>query len=114
MIVAITKESQIKQHLEPASHFEDPPGDPGNVERHQQQINETLTGYGKSVALVALNIFDLCGQVEDWGLQSNQGDLVFGASNRLFLTETGWVASESHCNKWFLEEFAKRGFGTIR
>jgi hypothetical protein len=52
----------------------------------------------------AQEIFEACGVPDDF---CHQIGLVFGGTNRIKLTRSGWVAEYSHCTEEFLDKFER-------
>lgn len=57
---------------------------------------------GIAVYEKAQEIFEACGVPDDF---SHQTGLVFGSTNRIKLTRSGWVADHSYCTEKFLDAF---------
>ena len=57
---------------------------------------------------MAHDIFDQCGQPDDYGVQHvGNHCIIFGGWNRVVLNSGGWSASESHCTVDFYDRFEK-------
>jgi hypothetical protein len=66
--------------------------------------DKQLKELGHHVAEEAYAIFCKCGAESDFCMQNPDGG-IFGAVNRLRITEHGWHASEFHCTDRFLNKW---------
>jgi len=57
---------------------------------------------GVEVYETAQEIFEACGVPDDF---CHQTGLVFGGTNRIKLTRSGWVAEHEYCTEEFLDAF---------
>jgi hypothetical protein len=65
---------------------------------------DQLEDIGGEVYETAEEIFEACDAADDF---CHQTGLVFGGTNRIKLTRSGWVAEYSHCTEEFLTKFER-------
>ena len=109
-----TRDSEEHEYLAKKYEIRPKGSEPDNVTTTHTYKDDVSAKLGHDVYDIGLEIFMLCGRVEDFCVQDTfDGTCHFGGWNRLHLDEKGWWISADHCHADFVEKFKQGGFGRV-